>query len=131
MKILGNGVDIIENKRIEKAIKNKVFIDKIFSNKEKKIALKKSKNKANFFAKRFAAKEAFLKAIGTGLSNGLSFKGITINNNQKGKPFIELEKNIELFLKKKFKIKKYQVHLSISDVKKYSIAYVILCEGSK
>tara|TARA_B100000941_G_C28199884_1_gene396253 strand:- start:25 stop:420 length:396 start_codon:yes stop_codon:yes gene_type:complete len=131
MKILGNGVDIIENKRIEKAIKNKVFIDKIFSNKEKKIALKKSKNKVNFFAKRFVAKEAFLKAIGTGLSGGLSFKDITINNNQKGKPFIELEKNIELFLKKKFKIKKYQVHLSISDVKKYSIAYVILCEGSK
>ena len=90
MKILGNGVDIIENKRIEKAIKNKVFIDKIFSNKEKKIALKKSKNKVNFFAKRFVAKEAFLKAIGTGLSGGLSFKDIIrhLTDIKEGKPLI-------------------------------------------
>lgn len=131
MRILGNGVDIIENRRIEKAIKNTYFVNKIFSNKEKIISKKKTVNKTNYFAKRFAAKEALLKAIGTGLSNGLSFKDITVINNKKGKPFIKLEKKIILFIKKKFKIKKFLINLSISDEKKYSIAYVILQGSSK
>ena len=103
----------------------------IFSTKEKDIAKNKRVNKTNYFAKRFAAKEAFLKAIGTGLSKGLKFNDITIINNSKGQPFIELEKKIQLFIKKKFKIKKYQIHLSISDEKRYSIAYVILNESLK
>ena len=131
MRILGNGVDIVENRRIEKAIKNKNFVNKIFSTKEKDIANNKRVNKTNYFAKRFAAKEAFLKAIGTGLSKGFKFNDITIINNSKGQPFFELEKKIQLFIKKKFKIKKYQIHLSISDEKKYSIAYVILNERLK
>ena len=105
MRILGNGVDIIENRRIEKAIKSKKFIDKIFTNKEKKFAEKKNANKINYFAKRFVAKEAFLKAIGTGLSNGFSFKDITVFNDKKGKPLIELEKKIDLFIKKNLKLK--------------------------
>ena len=98
MRILGNGVDIVENRRIEKAIKNKNFVNKIFSTKEKDIAKKKLVNKTNYFAKRFAAKEAFLKAIGTGLSKGFKFNDITIINNSKGQPFIELEKKIQLFI---------------------------------
>ena len=131
MKILGNGVDIVENSRIKKAIRNKIFVNKIFSSKEKDIAKNKRINKTNYFAKRFAAKEAFLKAIGTGLSNGFKFNDITIINNSKGQPFIELEKKIQLFIKKKFKIKKFQVHLSISDDRRYSIAYVIIHERLK
>ena len=131
MRILGNGVDIIENIRIKKAIKNKKFIYKIFKNKEKKFAKKKNVNKINYFAKRFVAKEAFLKAIGTGLSNGFSFKDITVLNDKKGKPYIESEKKIDLFIKKKFKVKNYKIFLSISDEMKYSIAYVILQGNSK
>ena len=131
MRILGNGVDIVENRRIKKAIKNKIFVNKIYSSKEKDLAKNKGLNKTNYFAKRFAAKEAFLKAIGTGLSNGFKFNDITITNNSKGQPFIELEKKIQLFIKKKFKIKKFQVHLSISDEKRYSIAYVIIHERLK
>ena len=131
MRILGNGVDIIENIRIKKAIKNKKFIDKIFTNKEKQFAKKKNVNKINYFAKRFVAKEAFLKALGTGLSNGFSFKDITVLNDKKGKPYIESEKKIDLFIKKKFKVKNYKIYLSISDEMKYSIAYVILQGNSK
>ena len=59
-------------------IKNKNFVNKIFSTKEKDIAKNKRLNKTNYFAKRFAAKEAFLKAIGTGLSKGFKFNDITI-----------------------------------------------------
>ena len=131
MKILGNGVDIIDNRRIEKAIKNKNFINKIFTNKEKEFSKKKKAKKINYFAKRFAAKEAFLKAIGTGISNGFSFKDITVLNDKEGKPLIELEKKIDLFIKKKFKVKNYKIYLSISDEMKYSIAYVILQGNSK
>ena len=131
MKILGNGVDIIDNRRIEKAIKNKNFINKIFTKKEKEFSKKKKAKKINYFAKRFAAKEAFLKAIGTGISNGFSFKDITVLNDKEGKPLIELEKKIDLFIKKKFKVKNYKIYLSISDEMKYSIAYVILQGNSK
>ena len=131
MKILGNGVDIIDNRRIKKAIKNKNFINKIFTNKEKEFSKKKKVKKINYFAKRFAAKEAFLKAIGTGISNGFSFKDITVLNDKEGKPLIELEKKIDLFIKKKFKVKNYKIYLSISDEMKYSIAYVILQGNSK
>ena len=131
MKILGNGVDIIDNRRIKKAIKNKNFINKIFTNKEKEFSKKKKEKKINYFAKRFAAKEAFLKAIGTGISNGFSFKDITVLNDKEGKPIIELEKKIDLFIKKKFKVKNYKIYLSISDEMKYSIAYVILQGNSK
>ena len=130
MKILGIGVDIIKNKRIRILINNKTFIKRTFGKNELKFS-KKTLNKTNYFAKRFAAKEAFLKAIGTGLSKGFKFNDITIINNRKGQPFIELEKKIQLFIMKKFKIKKYQIHLSISDEKKYSIAYVILNERLK
>ena len=105
MRILGNGVDIIENRRIKKAIKNKKFIDKIFANKEKKFAKQKNANKTNYFAKRFVAKEAFLKALGTGLSNGFSFKDITVLNDKKGKPYIELKKKLICLLKKNLKLK--------------------------
>ena len=73
MNIIGIGVDIVDNKRILKSIKNKKFILKIFTNKEIN-QVKKINNKASFYAKRFAAKESLSKAIGTGISKGLNFK---------------------------------------------------------
>ena len=71
MKILGNGVDIVDNLRIKKSIKSNDFIKRIYSNDEIK-ASKNVKNKTNFFAKRFAAKEAFVKSLGTGFRNGIN-----------------------------------------------------------
>ena len=81
MKIIGVGVDIVDNTRINKLIKNKKFIERIFSNKEI-IQAKKIKNKTNYFSKRFAAKESLSKAIGTGFRNNLNFKDISIVNNR-------------------------------------------------
>ena len=125
MKIIGNGVDIVENSRIKSAIKNQNFIKKIFSDYEI-LMQNKRLDKVNFFAKRFAAKEAFLKAIGTGLSSGISFKDITIKNNKKGKPKMIVNKKIKEIIYKKFKIKRFNIFLSLSDEKKYSIAFVII-----
>lgn len=125
MITLGNGVDIIENNRIKKSIKNKKFIKRVFSETEIILA-DKNYNKTNYYAKRFAAKEAFLKAIGTGLRNGINFKDISIKNNVQGKPFIIINDKIKKIIKKKFKTSKVKIYLSLSDEKKYSIAYVVL-----
>ena len=125
MNTLGIGVDIIENKRVKKSILNKKFISRIFSNSEINDS-KKSVNKAGFFSKRFAAKEAFSKALGTGFRNGLNFKDISIVNDRFGKPFIKKSNKINNFMKRKFKTKKINILLSISDEKKHSVAFVIL-----
>ena len=125
MNILGNGVDIVSNARIKKSIKNNKFINRIFSIKEINES-KKIKNKSNFFAKRFAAKEAFAKSLGSGFRNGLNYKDISIKNNRFGKPEIIINYKIKSILKKNFKINKFKIYLSLSDEKKHSIAFVII-----
>ena len=125
MDIIGNGVDIVENSRIKKSIKLKGFITRVFTKREINKS-KKLKNKINYFAKRFAAKEAFVKAIGEGFRNNINFNDINIVNDKKGKPLIKISNNINEIIKKKFKLKKYKIFLSLSDEKKHSIAYVII-----
>ena len=125
MKILGIGVDIIQNKRIKNLIFNKTFLSRTFS-KNELIISKKVSSKTNYFSKRFAAKEAFAKSIGTGFRDNLNFKDIEILNDKKGKPFYFKSKKIDTIVKKKFKIKNYNLFLSISDEKDYSIAFTII-----
>ena len=125
MKILGIGVDIVENSRITKSLTSKLFIKRIFSNSEILIA-KKLKDRKNYYSKRFAAKEAFAKSIGTGFRNNLNFKDISIVNDKMGKPSFIISKKIEKIIKKEFKVTSFNFFLSISDEKKYSVAYVIL-----
>ena len=125
MSIIGIGVDIVNNNRLKKLVKNKNFLSRIFTNKEQ-ILSNKLKNKINFYSKRFAAKEAFSKATGFGISKNLNFKDIEIKNNKKGKPIINLNKTTVLYLKKKFKVNSFKTKLSLSDEKNYSIAYVII-----
>ena len=125
MKILGIGVDIVENSRIAKALKNKLFIKRIFSNTEILIA-NKIKDKKNYYSKRFAAKEAFAKSIGTGFRDDFNFKDLSIINDKLGKPSFVINEKIKKIIKKQFKTTSFNFFLSISDEKKYSIAYVIL-----
>ena len=125
MDIIGNGVDIIENKRIEKSLKIKGFINRIFTKNEIKKS-KKLNDRINYFAKRFAAKEAFVKALGEGFRNNINFSDIEIKNDKKGKPSIAISNNVKKIIKKKFKLNKYKIFLSLSDEKKFSIAYVII-----
>ena len=125
MKILGIGVDIIENKRIEKLIKSSIFKNKIYSSKELTQS-KLIKNKVAYFSKRFAAKEAFSKALGTGFRMNLNFKDIEVFNDKMGKPYFVTNNKITNIIEKKFKIKNFSCFLSISDEKKYSIAFAII-----
>mgnify|MGYP005734656633 FL=1 len=125
MRIVGIGVDIIENKRIKNSLKNLKFKKRIYSNKE--LAQSSlSKNKVGFFSKRFAAKEAFAKALGTGFRDNLNFKDIEIINDKKGKPYYLKSKKISKIIHKNFNIKKYNCFLSISDEKDYSTAFTII-----
>ena len=124
MKIVGTGVDIVENSRIKKSILNNSFLHRVFTNEEILIS-EKMKNKSSYFAKRFAAKEAFVKSLGTGFRNGFNFKDISVINDKLGKPSFLITKKIKNLIKKKFKINSFNFFLSISDEKKYSIAFVI------
>ena len=125
MKILGIGVDIIENKRIKSLVKNKNFIKRTFGKKEIKLS-QKINNKVNYFAKRFVAKESLAKSLGTGFRNNLNFKDIEILNDKIGKPYYYKSKKIDYIVMKKFKTRSYNLFLSISDEKDYSIAFTIL-----
>ena len=123
--IIGNGVDIVNNKRIEKSLQIKNFKKRLFTLNE--ISQSKNyKNKTNYYAKRFAAKEAFVKSIGTGFRKGINFNDIYIKNNKLGKPTISYNNKIKKILNQKFKSKRFNVYVSLSDEKKYSIAYVII-----
>ena len=125
MRILGIGVDIVQNKRIKNLIKNKIFINRTFGKKEIMIS-KKFFDKTNYFAKRFSAKEALAKALGTGFRNNLNLKDIQILNDKLGKPYFLKTKKIDTIIFRKFKIRKYDLFLSISDEKDHSISFTIL-----
>ena len=125
MKTVGIGVDIIDNKRIKFLLKNSKFLVRTFSKKE----ISKSKkilNKTNFFSKRFAAKESFVKALGTGFRNNLNLKDIEILNDKLGKPYYLVNSKIKNLIKRKKNIDKFELFLSISDEKDYSVAFTII-----
>jgi len=125
MQILGTGVDIVENLRMKKVLNNKKFINRIFSTNE--ILLSKNiKDKTAYYAKRFAAKEAFAKSMGTGFRNNLNFKDVSITNNKAGKPSFLINDKLKKIIKKQFKTLAVNFFLSISDEKNYSVAFVIL-----
>ena len=125
MKILGIGIDIIENKRIKISTRNPKFKKRIYSSKELAQA-SLSKNKVSYFSKRFVAKEAFAKALGTGFSNNLNFNDIEVINDKMGKPYYLITKKITKLIQIKFKTKKFNCFLSISDEKEYSTAFAII-----
>ena len=125
MKILGIGVDIVENKRLKKLLKNESFLKRIYGKKEIELS-KKIKNKINFFAKRFAAKESFAKSLGTGIRKELNFKDIQILNDKIGKPYYLKTKKISKIIYNKYKTKMYDLFLSISDEKDYSVVFTII-----
>ena len=125
MMIFGIGTDIVNIKRFKNSLKNKLFLERIFNFDE----VNKCKKKVNFsscFAKRFAAKEAFSKALGTGIAKGISFNEIVIINKKNGKPIIKLINKTKKIVEKKLKRKKFKINLSITDEKNYAVAFVTI-----
>ncbi|MCX6579004.1 MAG: holo-ACP synthase [Candidatus Aminicenantes bacterium] len=121
--IKGTGIDIIDIPRIKKkTTEDPRFIEKLFT--ETEIAYCESKyRKEIHYAARFAAKEAFFKAMGTGWRNGMKWTDISIENDDLGKPDIKLQgKTLENFKEKNFE----NIHLSISHTREYAVAFVII-----
>ncbi len=121
--IKGTGADIIAIDRIKKAItKDSKFTEKIFSLDEKEYCNSKLKKEIHF-AGRFAAKEAFFKALGTGWRDGMKWTEINVVNDDLGKPEIQITgKTLEIFLEKGMKV----ISLSISHTKEFAVAFVII-----
>ncbi|NGX32844.1 MAG: Holo-[acyl-carrier-protein] synthase [Candidatus Anoxychlamydiales bacterium] len=119
--IKGIGTDIIEIERLRLVIKRKgaAFLEKIFTEVERKYCIK-FKDSTIHYAARFSAKEAIAKALGTGFGKDLSFLDIEITNDEKGKPSGKLSKEAE----KKFN--KPEILLSISHTDTLAIAFVII-----
>ena len=124
LNIFGVGTDIVKNSRIKKLIKNKKFINRIFTSSEIKDS-KKINQKVLFFSKWFAAKEAFVKSLGTGFAHNINFKDINVSKKRSGKPHLTLSNKLKDILKRKLKLKKVKIFLSLSDEREYSVAYVI------
>ena len=122
--IYGVGTDIVSIKRIQEILnKNRDgFINRVLTEHERALFANKS-DSAAFCAKRFAAKEAFSKALGTGIGRVLSFQDLTVRKNENGKPYFVPSEKLRLYLQEKG-IK--QGHLSISDESLYALAFVVL-----
>ena len=125
MKLFGVGTDIIRVNRLKKSLKKKLFLSRIF-NEEEIIKCKRTKKNLNCFAKRFAAKEAFSKALGTGISKGINFNEIVVLNEKSGKPYIKLINKTKKIVERKLKKKVYKISLSIADEKDYAVAFVTI-----
>ena len=127
--IYGNGIDIIDINRIRRVIDkygNK-FKKRCFSTAEIERSEKRL-NSVESYAKRYAAKEACAKALGTGLARGVFWKNIEVENNQYGKPFIKLHGKAKEIYNNMNKTSNSQIEVSLSDEKKYAIANVTIYE---
>jgi holo-[acyl-carrier protein] synthase len=121
--IVGTGIDIVEVDRIaEKISKGKDFIEKVFSKDEIDFCELKGVNKAQHYAARFAAKEAFLKATGKGLLLTNELNEIEVGVNEDGKPEIYLVGTLAQLIEEK----RWRIHLSMSHIKDTACAMVIL-----
>ena len=122
--IYGVGTDIVSIKRIQEILnKNRDgFINRVLTEHERALFANKS-DSAAFCAKRFAAKEAFSKALGTGIGRVVSFQDLTVRKNENGKPYFMPSEKLRLYLQEKG-IK--QGHLSISDESLNALAFVVL-----
>ena len=125
--IYGNGIDIIDINRIRKVIYKygNRFKKRCFSISEIERS-EKRKNSVESYAKRYAAKEACAKALGTGLARGVFWKDIEVKNNQFGKPFIKLHGKAKEIFENMNKSSNTKIEVSLSDEKKYAIANVII-----
>lgn len=124
LNIYGIGTDIVSLARIRENLnKNKErFLNRILSEKEKE-HLPKEIQLTAYLGKRFAGKEAFAKALGTGIADGIAFNQISILNDERGRPFIECTgRALELITEKSIQ----DMQISLSDEREFALAFVVL-----
>lgn len=121
--IKGTGVDIIEISRIEKSLTNEKFIERIFTKKEQEYCNSREQMAVSSYAARFAAKEAVVKALGTGISGGGLWTDIEILPDDDGAPHVKLYGYFAYIATKR---KIYNIFISLSHCKEYAVAQAIL-----
>ena len=118
MKIVGIGTDIVSVSRIRDVLAQyPVRFPRKILHPQERIIYAGIKNKAAFLAKRFVAKEAVAKALGSGFSNGIYAAGIFIHNNKQGQPYVQLTQETEMPIQ--------EIMISIADEREYAVAYAI------
>lgn len=122
--IFGIGTDIVEVSRIQDSLDRfgEAFAQRVLTEREW-LAFEQSQTRARFLAKRFAAKEAFAKALGTGLRAPATFQQIGVSHDDLGKPVFDLGADLQHFLDQRGI---HACHLSISDEKALAVAFVVL-----
>ena len=123
--IAGIGTDIAEVRRFEKWVREPEMLERFFNEKEMSSA-KSEAAKCQHYAARFAAKEAFSKALGTGISS-FGLKDVYITNNSEGKPLLNIEGAALSLMKER--LGQCKAFVSLSHEKEYAIAFVILEKG--
>jgi holo-[acyl-carrier protein] synthase len=126
MNIFGLGTDIVDIERLKRSIKKNTLLKKRIFSKREILFCEKKKINFSCYSKRFAAKEAFAKALGTGIAKGIKFNEIELLNNSNGKPYIVLKGKTLRVTKKIIKKNLFKFFVTLSDEKKYSIATVII-----
>ena len=116
--IAGIGTDICDLARFQKLVEQETFIKRVLTrNEQQKLASLPAKTRqVEFLAGRFACKEAFSKALGTGISQDVSFQDLEILNDNRGAPYFAKAPQSD----------KYQIHVSISHTNQMAIAFVVL-----
>ena len=131
--ILGIGTDLVDVRRIEKLMEEhgQKFLEKTFTEEEILASKRYSQEKlqALFFAKRFAAKEAFSKAVGCGLGEHLKFLDISVENNEKGKPFLSVKGQSFQYVESYFDERQIKIDLSLTDEYPMALAFIVISEG--
>jgi holo-[acyl-carrier protein] synthase len=129
--IIGIGCDLVDIRRVEAVLRRfgPKAKDRLFTAQEREDAEKRPSAAAATYAKRFAAKEAFSKALGTGMAEGLTWQDIAVERDGKGKPFLKLSEKAWVLLEKRADLgqkEKFQLDLSLSDEYPYAQAFVII-----
>lgn len=124
--IFGIGTDIVEVERIAQKVQDREgFVKQVFSEKEIEYCSKQT-NAAESYAARFAAKEAFLKALGQGFQATVELFKIEIDVKENGKPVLELAEDIQFIVSLATDQESFTTHVSLSHTKTFATATVVL-----
>ena len=124
--VVGIGIDLIEIRRLKKAIENPLFVERIFTQAERDYCDSRGRQNAASYAARFAAKEALMKALGTGLSGGGTWQDIEVLPDEKGQPLMQLS---GYFGQLACEMQVSRVFVSLSHAQEFATAQVLLWRG--
>lgn len=127
--IVGIGTDLVKISRIDDLYKkfSSKLLEKLLTKEEStKFEEMESSKRIKYLAKRFAAKEALVKSLGTGFNDSVSLRDISISNNDKGKPYYDISEKLDQYIQKTLQVNKYSINLSITDDREYANAIAII-----